>query len=130
MANRQPTSAIGGIQPPPEEAYSDEYSYSESYSYSYSESNTGQLSHRLSSPSAARAAIPAAAASVAVAAAAASEPVAAASVAIAAAAASVAASVRLYVVGRTEAGGRRLVHQQKCGEDQVRGDLELGHVAG
>ena len=62
MANRQPTSAIGGIQPPPEEAYSDEYSYSESYSYSYSESNTGQLSHRLSSPSAARAAIPAAAA--------------------------------------------------------------------
>ena len=62
MANRQPTTAIGGIQPPPEEAYSDEYSYSESYSYSYSESNTGQLSHRLSSPSAARAAIPAAAA--------------------------------------------------------------------
>ena len=62
MANRQPTSAIGGIQPPPEEAYSDEYSYSESYSHSYSESNTGQLSHRLSSPSAARAAIPAAAA--------------------------------------------------------------------
>ena len=60
MANRQPTTAIGGIQPPPEEPYSVEYSYSESYSYSYSESNTGQLSHRLSSPSAARTAMPAA----------------------------------------------------------------------